>query len=172
MKLFPFLNRRGISLIGVLVAIVIVTMCGLTFIQLFSSHRVLLGALDKKERAVQIANSTMGKMSREEFDSLVVLCRNKNILNVAQPVIGTCTSQGILNASPSGSTNLSDNPYQLEVLREWSGGNSSTGELCLELTQCQSLADNHLLDVSVSVFFRASAQRTESRTLTFRRTRW
>lgn len=172
MKRSSGLTSCGFTLVGVLIALVIVTVCGLTLLQLFSSQRILLGSLDKKEKAVEIANSTIGNMNREDYNSLVALCMNKNVFDVAQPISGTCSNWEKSNASPTGSSDLSVNPYQLEVLRDWSGNNDAHGEVCLELSQCRPQADNHLLDITLNVFFRASNQRISSRTITFRRTRW
>jgi type II secretory pathway pseudopilin PulG len=158
---------RGFTLIGVLVALVVVAFGGTALLQLVSSQQNFFSSLTKKDIALQILNSTIGNLNRESFNSLVSLCIDKNIFNAAQPAIGSCSA-----LAPTGSTDLTINPYQLEVLRDWSGNNSSSGEVCVELSQCRSLADNHLLDVTLNVFFRASAQRVGSGTITFRRTRW
>lgn len=173
MKELRFSNFQGFTLMGVLVALVIVTMCGLALLQLFSSQSSLFFSLDKKDKAIQIANSTIGNLNNQDYNSLIILCQNKNVLNVAQPAKGSCSdNQDNLSSSPSGSADLNSNPYQLEVLRDWAGNNKPNGEVCLELAQCKTLADNHLVDVTLKIFFKTSAEKTKSQTAIFRRTRW
>jgi type II secretory pathway pseudopilin PulG len=166
------LRQHGFTLLGQVVALVILGTAVMLVANLFSSQNRFLLFLDKKSKALQVANNTVAKMNRAEFNSLLSLCVTKQVFNIAKPKSQSCVSNGILNSQPAGPLDKNINPYQLEVSRDWNGSNSVSGSVCVELARCTALADGHLLDVSLSVFFQDEKNNISQRQVNFRRAKW
>jgi Tfp pilus assembly protein PilX len=166
------LRQHGFTLLGQVVALVILGTAVMLMANLFSSQNRFLLFLDKKSKALQVANNTVAKMNRAEFNSLISLCVSKQVFNTSSPKSQSCVANGILNTQPTGSLDKNINPYQLEVIRDWNGANSVLGSVCVEMARCVAFADSHLLDVSLSVFFQDEKNNISQRQVSFRSARW
>jgi len=158
--------------VGQLVALVLLGTAVMLMVSLFSSQNQFLSFSDKKSKALQVANNTVAKMTQADFNSLLSLCVTKQVFNIAKPKSQSCVSNGFLNSQPAGPLDKNINPYQLEVSRDWNGSNSVSGSVCVELARCTALADSHLLDVSLSVFFQDEKNNVSQRQVNFRRAKW
>jgi type II secretory pathway pseudopilin PulG len=169
-------SQPGFTLVGAIIAFAILAIVALSLTALFVFQRKHEISLDRKVAAQQVVFNTAASLAAMSFDALVAECTKRNALYgpavTPVPVPGKCVVGGALSTDPAVATTT---PGVLEVRRNFSGDQTPSGEICVELPMCQLLAGGLGINVTVRGYWKPAAnavQLSSSKNFDFRRSRW
>ena len=165
-------NRRGLTILTVLIASVLVAMAGVLLSKALSTASRTTARLDRQQLGDQVLVSTASALQRSDFEFLLDLCNTKNAFPA--DVTGTCVAGTALN--PAATVGSGGNGFQiLEVLRNWAGDPSAAGTVCIELNRCKWLLTGSSLEMTLKGYWPDTNPNTQGlviKTLALRRARW
>lgn len=173
MKLFSIVaNRRGVSILAVLVVSVIVAAASVMLSRTLTTGSRATAKLSHQQLGDQVLVSTASALQRSDFQLLIDLCNSKTAFTT--PAAGNCTVGG--NAlNPNAIAGTSGTGFQvLEILRNFEGDPSPAGRVCIELSKCAWVVSGNMVEISLKGFWEDTATNKQlvQRTIAFRRTRW
>lgn len=159
-------SRSGISLVAVLVSMAILAFGAVVFSKATGYFRINAENTDRLVNVDQLLVDAAASLQGESFSSLISLCREKSALG--QFATGNCVSGGALNR------NLPSGDQVLETLIDWEGDSNTSGQVCIELYNCNLSTGSLLLEIQLkAVWTQANAALGLSQKVaSFRRSRW
>jgi len=175
---FKASSKSGFSVVAAIVAVVVVCILAVVVSNVFSNQKIGEARLNRRVQGEQILVDSAVGLQNYDYDSLYAICVAKGAVGVE--VIGTCNvllgQAPTPSPTPSSTVTPTPSPSSafLEIRRNWNGDTDTSGNVCIELSRCDTKASNRILEVKLTGYWKDSKSDglLQSKTLLFRKTRW
>jgi len=164
--------NSGVSLVTVAAALAIISAAAYLFIQMSGTMIFAGSRIDQSLKGQQILVGVASEIQRMDFGQILSdVCKNST---AGLPIAGNCvTADGKLKSLADQTQPALGQP-QVNVLLSENGKPSANGEMCVELNSCQLIAEDDMLEMKLTGYWKDPDPKKGlfSRVQLLRRVRW